>query len=503
MDDFGGGDEGFDDASIDVSDVDAVSIDGIDSGIEDAGSIPELDVDAFEPGDVTESEVPDIEEPVEIEALEPDITELETFDEPEMPAAGDIDEPDIPELEDDIAETTEPPDAPQDWGEGEAITIDHGDTGAEIDETPQSEADLPDADIPVLEDGDTIEINHDDPTDEITEVPQEVASDVVPEELGELELENTDMAAEASGELETSEADIPVLEESDADSIEMPDHGDVPFDTSVFSDNEIPNLEDDAPFVQDEADVVGENLNAEEEAPVDLLSGPIEHPDELSHVTPDLTPQDIQEANDALQKEMEEDIAALDNKFVEQTDAPYIGEEFHDELPTVAQADIAGLEENVAETGDTEDKDEPASLEDIGGWINDINPDYDPFDLSSAYDNNCGSCAFAVEQQLEGNTDAVASSENIGTIEEMNALTGKEQIAMSPDEIRDHLIEQGPGSHGIVGIDRVDQAGHWFNAYYDGEQVVTLDGQTGVVQEWPPDYGDVTNWDFSMEKKEV
>jgi len=139
--------------------------------------------------------------------------------------------------------------------------------------------------------------------------------------------------------------------------------------------------------------------------------------------------------------------------------------------------------------------------EDVSSWINEINPNFDPYDWDSPYCNNCGSCAFAVEQRFEGNPDIAATSENIGTVAEMNALTGMEQVAMSPEEIQDYLISQGPGSHGIVGIDRVSGPGHWFNAYYDGQKVVAIDGQTGQVSDWPPDYGDVTNWDVSVRKE--
>jgi len=139
--------------------------------------------------------------------------------------------------------------------------------------------------------------------------------------------------------------------------------------------------------------------------------------------------------------------------------------------------------------------------EDVSSWINEINPNFDPYDWDSPYCNNCGSCAFAVEQRFEGNSDIAATSENIGTVAEMNALTGMEQVAMSPEEIQDYLISQGPGSHGIVGIDRVSGPGHWFNAYYDGQKVVAIDGQTGQVSDWPPDYGDVTNWDISVRKE--
>jgi hypothetical protein len=81
----------------------------------------------------------------------------------------------------------------------------------------------------------------------------------------------------------------------------------------------------------------------------------------------------------------------------------------------------------------------------------------------------------------------------------MNEITGMEQMTMSPEGIQEYLIAQGPGSHGIVGIDRADGPGHWFNAYYDGERVVAIDGQTGEVNDWPPDYGDVVNWDISVE----
>ena len=139
--------------------------------------------------------------------------------------------------------------------------------------------------------------------------------------------------------------------------------------------------------------------------------------------------------------------------------------------------------------------------EEVSSWINEINPNFDPYDWDSPYCNNCGSCAFAVEQRFEGNSDIAATSENIGTVAEMNALTGMEQVAMSPEEIQDYLISQGPGSHGIVGIDRVSGPGHWFNAYYDGQKVVAIDGQTGQVSDWPPDYGDVTNWDISVRKE--
>ena len=145
---------------------------------------------------------------------------------------------------------------------------------------------------------------------------------------------------------------------------------------------------------------------------------------------------------------------------------------------------------------------EPVDAEEIRNWLKDINPNYDPFDIESPYCNNCGSCAFAVEQKLSGNGDLTATADNIGTIPEMNALTGMEQVPMQPDDIQQYLLDQGPGAHVIVGIDRADGPGHWFNAVcLDDHTVVALDGQSGEILDWPPDYGNVTHWDISMKKE--
>lgn len=141
------------------------------------------------------------------------------------------------------------------------------------------------------------------------------------------------------------------------------------------------------------------------------------------------------------------------------------------------------------------------SIDDVGGWLSDVNPKFDPWDVDSPYSSNCGSCALAVENRLNGNSDSVATDSTL-SIEEMEQQTGMEQVSMQPDEIEQYLISQGPGSHAIIGIDRSEGPGHWFNAYYDGEKVYALDGQTGTTEGWPPDYGDVVNWDVSVKKGE-
>lgn len=61
----------------------------------------------------------------------------------------------------------------------------------------------------------------------------------------------------------------------------------------------------------------------------------------------------------------------------------------------------------------------------------------------------------------------------------------------------------GAGGHAVVGIDRTDGPGHWFNAYTpDGEHVYYVDGQTGEVTGWPPtELGDVAKWDVSKREE--
>ena len=134
------------------------------------------------------------------------------------------------------------------------------------------------------------------------------------------------------------------------------------------------------------------------------------------------------------------------------------------------------------------------SIEGIQGWLGEINPNPngDP-----RRGKNCGKCAAAVFQRLNGDSGATAG---LGTysIEEMNGITGRTQTAMTPGEIERYLIGQGPGAHAVVGVDRASGAGHWFNAYYDGHRVYTIEGQDGTVGDWPPDYGPVVYWDVSV-----
>lgn len=138
------------------------------------------------------------------------------------------------------------------------------------------------------------------------------------------------------------------------------------------------------------------------------------------------------------------------------------------------------------------------TLSDVQSWIGSINPNYDPYDYKSPYNVNCGKCALAVFNRLNGSQTATAG---VGTlsIPAMNSATGLTQKRMSPDQIRDTLIANGPGSHAVIGVDRAFGSGHWFNAFTpDGQNVYVIDGQSGTISPWPPNYGHVVTWDMSM-----
>jgi len=383
-------------------------------------------------------------------------------------------------------------DADLDSGEDSGMDTDIADdsaVGDDLNTTPETDMG---EDLNTTDNGDNLA---DETTDDIGN-PDEVGDDL-----------NGDMPDTA----ETSEGGVSEIDNGEPTEDISADSG---TDLNDEADNGLTSDTNEIP-----ADEVGEDLNdtqSEEltDEPHNLNDGDevdIPHENEISD-TPalnqesddtvdDITPADIQSDYNALEQEAAEDSVSLDGKFEEQTDASNVSEEFNNTMPNESSTEIEqeALDDSGLESDNN--KAEISNVENIQEWLGDINPNYDPFDLTSAYDNNCGSCAFAVEQRLDGNTDIVATSDNIGTPEEMNEATGMEQVSMSPDEIQDYLISQGAGSHGIVGIDRADGPGHWFNAYYDGEKVVAIDGQTGETQDWPPDYGDVTNWDISIRKE--
>ena len=136
-----------------------------------------------------------------------------------------------------------------------------------------------------------------------------------------------------------------------------------------------------------------------------------------------------------------------------------------------------------------------AKLQAVRGMLNkkEINPFYGKF---KPYGVNCGSCAFALWRRMTGaDPQAKATQTNVAPHDEdMELITGLKCTYMKPDDIANILKQRGPGSHLIVGINRTGGSGHWFNAYYDGEKIYTLDGQCGKVFDWPHDYGHIRDW---------
>ena len=105
-----------------------------------------------------------------------------------------------------------------------------------------------------------------------------------------------------------------------------------------------------------------------------------------------------------------------------------------------------------------------------------------------------------MDARFNGDGSAVASKNNIPTDAAMEQATGKTCRYMTVQEIEEELKSRGPGSHLIVGINRKptpsgkSQSGHWFNAFYDGNRIYTVEGQSGNIYGWPHDYGDISEW---------
>jgi hypothetical protein len=133
--------------------------------------------------------------------------------------------------------------------------------------------------------------------------------------------------------------------------------------------------------------------------------------------------------------------------------------------------------------------------------VGDVNPNYTG-EFDDPYAVNCGKCAESVFNKINGESDVVPASTGTYDTLQMNDATGVEQVAMSPSEIEQALIDGGPGSNAVVGVDWQGGGGHWYNAYYDGEKVLAVDGQTGDVSPWPGvDPGTVKNWDAGIKTK--
>ena len=141
---------------------------------------------------------------------------------------------------------------------------------------------------------------------------------------------------------------------------------------------------------------------------------------------------------------------------------------------------------------------EDPTVEGVRSWIKEINPNYNPYDIESPYNVNCGACAYVVHERLNGNDATCASANNITTDAEMQDLLRKRIVSMTPEEIEKTLLESGNGAHAVIGVDREYGPGHWFNAACLEGRVVAIDGQSGEVLDWPPNYGHVVNWEMCI-----
>ena len=310
-------------------------------------------------------------------------------------------------------------------------------------------------------------------------------------------------------------SDFSHVDDSDVDVIDVTPEAepDVPAEFTTDELVEVPESYDETEGeLAVEAESVEEADTSDSEVTTDI---PAEfEPDEMAEFT-DLVEETEDEFTDVeadVSAETISDVEIPSDNFTEETldentekvDVTEADETAEtDEAVTFVAEDTEGIktDKDVETTTDTgAEVQDIAPINDVENWISDINPNFDEFDTESPYSNNCGSCAFAVSQRLDGNKDITATADNIAYVSDMEALTGMKQVSMSPIEIEARLLEQGDGAHAIIGIDRADGAGHWFNAACINGKVVAIDGQTGQVSDWPPDYGNVTNWDMSVKE---
>ncbi len=206
----------------------------------------------------------------------------------------------------------------------------------------------------------------------------------------------------------------------------------------------------------------------------------IETASEMAEVSAAETAEEVRLASEAIER------SAVATAGAELGQLPPVFQEFRETVNGASGLEVSRM---------AEVQEAKLRFKEIKRWLPEINPKYNPFRYNE-FSRNCGSCAFAVEERLSGrNPDAISIPENIAPKDHMMELiTAKKCEYMSPQDIEARLKDIGPGSHLIVGINRNNGAGHWFNVYYDGENFHTLDGQSGETFGWPHDYGNVTQW---------
>ena len=397
------------------------------------------------------------------------------------------------------------------------------------DDTPEDEVtdDMVDVSDDTPEDemvDDMADVSDDIPEDKMVDDMVDVLEDIPEDETADDMVDKPDNVSEDTSFNNSFDDKIPETEMSNIDTTDA--DGDYPNDTSLasmsdeelgnFTDwenayaSEIDNIKNDPTLPDSEKsellqasynDFVESNGNNYSDADIEdggYAKVLTRDPDELLSVGNDLVNDRLEVLEDQYRDDglSEEEIQ---NRLAD--DKLEIQQEFlNDASPDQGVSpDVFNRFDNQNDSLPDENMD-ISNIDDMDNWLGDINPNFDEFDTDSPYCNNCGSCAYAVWKRLEGDNDICASAENIGYNDEMEALTGMQQVSMSPDEIENNLLAQGDGAHAIIGIDRAEGPGHWFNAACIDGKVVAIDGQSGEILDWPPDYGDVVNWEMSVKK---
>jgi hypothetical protein len=127
------------------------------------------------------------------------------------------------------------------------------------------------------------------------------------------------------------------------------------------------------------------------------------------------------------------------------------------------------------------------TIEDIGGWIGDINHDGDPDAArTEARSVNCGPATVAVFHRLAGIPSNARANLGELTPDDIGAATGLALVPNTSHGIARSLSGEGPGAFTVVAVRYRDGQQHAFIAFFDGERVYALDGQNGTTKAWPP-----------------
>ena len=119
-------------------------------------------------------------------------------------------------------------------------------------------------------------------------------------------------------------------------------------------------------------------------------------------------------------------------------------------------------------------------------WADAINPDKQ----AEARKLNCGDCARSVDSTWHGFPAVAAAIDypRLGGefLPRMTEWAGMPSEPSSMADIEEHLSGLGPGSSAVVACYWKTGRGHWFNAVNDSGTVKAVDGQSGMVETWPP-----------------